>query len=49
MHRLMIQSKVVDDVEHKSELFETQFVFDDTGQNIGILELPAPQTPPGTS
>jgi hypothetical protein len=50
MHRLMIQSKVVDDVEHKSELFETQFVFDDTGQNIGVLELPAPQAPPpGTS
>jgi hypothetical protein len=46
MHRLMIQSKVVDDIEHKSELFETQFVFDDTGQNIGILELPSPSSPP---
>jgi hypothetical protein len=30
-------------------LFETQFVFDDTGQNIGVLELPAPQTPPAGS
>jgi hypothetical protein len=43
MHRLTIQSKVIGP-DHQSELFETQFVFDDTGQNIGILELP--QQPP---
>jgi hypothetical protein len=41
MHRLTIQSKVVDS-DNKPEVFETQFVFDDSGQNIGILELPPP-------
>jgi hypothetical protein len=41
MHRLTIQSKVVD-ADNKPEVFETQFVFDDSGQNIGILELPSP-------
>jgi hypothetical protein len=41
MHRLTIQSKVVD-TDNKPEVFETQFVFDDSGQNIGILELPPP-------
>jgi hypothetical protein len=50
MHRLTIQSKVVDEIDHTSEMFETQFVFDDTGQNIGVLELPSPaQSPTGTS
>jgi hypothetical protein len=48
MHRLTIQSKVVDDIDHKSEVFETQFVFDDAGQNIGVLELPSPSTQPPT-
>lgn len=43
MHRLTIQSKVVNP-EGKPETFETQFVFDDTGQNIGILEVPKGQT-----
>lgn len=44
MHRLTIQSKVIG-LEGQSELFETQFVFDDTGTNIGILELPSPSQP----
>ena len=46
MHRLTIQSKVVDDIDHTSEIFETQFVFDDSGQNIGVLELPSPSSTP---
>jgi hypothetical protein len=45
MHRLMIQSKVTDP-DGGSEMFETQFVFDDTGANIGILEVkPDPPAP----
>jgi hypothetical protein len=35
MHRLTIQSKVVG--PEGSELFETRFVFDDSGENIQIL------------
>ena len=48
MHRLMIQSKVANSDE-KPELFETQFVFDDTGSNIGILIDPKSDgpVPPG--
>ena len=50
MHRLLIQSKVPN-LEGQPEVFETQFVFDDGGQNIGILEIPAgekaSQQPPG--
>jgi hypothetical protein len=45
MHRLTIQSKVVG-IDGSPELFETQFVFDDSGQNIGILELPQTGPPP---
>jgi hypothetical protein len=41
MHRLLIQSKVNDDDGHP-EMFETSFVFDDSGTNIGILEAPPP-------
>ena len=48
MHRLTIQSKVIG-LEGQPELFETQFVFDDTGQSIGVLELPPGQSSPGTS
>lgn len=40
MHRLMIQSKIVGPDGHP-ELFETQFVFDDGGQNIGVMEVPS--------
>jgi hypothetical protein len=47
MHRLIIQSKVVDD-ENKAEIFETQFVFDDAGANIGVLDLPPPGPQPPT-
>jgi hypothetical protein len=43
MHRLMIQSKVTDP-EGAAQMFETSFVFDDTGQSIGVLEMP-PSTP----
>jgi hypothetical protein len=35
MHRLVIQSKIVG-VE-RDELFETRFVFDESGRNIQIL------------
>ena len=45
MHRLLIQSKVTDPDGHP-ELFETSFVFDDTGTNIGILEGPPPSSAP---
>jgi hypothetical protein len=48
MHRLMIQSKVANP-DSGPELFETQFVFDDSGANIGIL-VDAPKSdgpPPG--
>jgi hypothetical protein len=49
MHRLVIQSKVTDP-EGGSEMFETQFVFDDTGSNIGVLEIkPDPPAPPAAS
>lgn len=37
MHRLTIQSKVVD---HDGGLFETQFLFDDRGSNVLVLESP---------
>ena len=47
MHRLAIQSKVVG-AEGVSELYETQFVFDDSGTNIGVLEMPAGPPPPAT-
>ena|GEM_PF-379385 len=49
MHRLMIQSKVANQ-DGQPELFETQFVFDDTGANIGILvDPPKSDTPPAAS
>jgi hypothetical protein len=49
MHRLLIQSKVTDP-EGAPEMFETQFVFDDTGANIGILEIKNdPPAPPAAS
>lgn len=35
MHRLVIQSKVVG--AERDELFETRFVFDESGQNVQIL------------
>ncbi len=35
VHRLVIQSKVVG--AERDELFETRFVFDDSGQNVQIL------------
>jgi len=35
MHRLVIQSKVVG--PERDELFETRFVFDETGKNVQIL------------
>jgi hypothetical protein len=41
MHRLTIQSKVVS-TDGSAEMFETQFVFDDAGKNIGVFALPAP-------
>jgi hypothetical protein len=44
MHRLLIQSKVTDP-DGQPEMFETTFVFDDSGTNIGILDMPPP-TPP---
>ena len=37
MHRLSIQSKVLG-VDGDSQLFETQFLFDDAGENVGILD-----------
>ena len=40
MHRLMIQSKVAN-ADGEPEMFETNFVFDDSGTNIGILESPS--------
>jgi hypothetical protein len=46
MHRLTIQSKVINQ-EGQSELYDTQFVFDDTGENIGILELGPPKDQQG--
>jgi hypothetical protein len=51
MHRLMIQSKVANH-DGQPEMFETQFVFDDAGSNIGILidqpktDVPPPAAPP---
>jgi hypothetical protein len=39
MHRLTIQSKVIG-LDGTPELFETQFIFDDSGQNIGVLDTP---------
>lgn len=35
MHRLVIQSKVV--TSERDEMFETRFVFDETGKNVQIL------------
>jgi hypothetical protein len=35
MHRLVIQSKVVG--PENDELFETRFVFDESGKNVQIL------------
>ena len=35
MHRLVIQSKLVG--PERDELFETRFVFDETGKNVQIL------------
>jgi hypothetical protein len=50
MHRLLIQSKVVDDDAHTSQMYETQFVFDDTGSNIGVLAIePSDGTAPPAS
>jgi hypothetical protein len=51
LHRLMIQSKIANH-DGEPELFETQFVFDDAGSNIGVLDVPkadpaAPPAPPG--
>jgi hypothetical protein len=40
MHRLTIQSKV-NLPDGTSAMYETQFVFDDAGSSIGILETPA--------
>lgn len=46
MHRLAIQSKIVGP-DGQPELYETHFVFDDSGANIGILADPpaAPGAP----
>lgn len=44
MHRLLIQSKVTD-ADGQAEMFETSFVFDDSGTNIGILDTPPPAPP----
>jgi hypothetical protein len=44
MHRLTIQSKIID-ADGVSQLHETHFLFDDGGQNIGILEA-GPLVPP---
>jgi len=35
MHRLTIQSKLVG--TEGDEMFETRFIFDETGQNVQIL------------
>ena len=35
VHRLVIQSKVVG--RERDELFETRFVFDESGKNVQIL------------
>ncbi len=35
VHRLVIQSKIVG--PERDELFETRFVFDESGQNVHIL------------
>jgi hypothetical protein len=45
MHRLAIQSMFVDS-EGTPERFETQFVFDDSGMNIGVLDVAAAPPPP---
>jgi hypothetical protein len=47
MHRLLIQSKVANH-DGQPDVFETQFVFDDSGSNIGVLEVPKadPNAPP---
>jgi hypothetical protein len=37
MHRLLIQSKIMG-IDGLPQLFETQFVFDDSGSTVGILE-----------
>lgn len=49
MHRLVIQSKMINP-DGTSALYETQFVFDDTGSTIGILDSSAvgPQAAQGT-
>jgi hypothetical protein len=50
LHRLMIQSKIANP-DGQPELFETHFVFDDAGSNIGILDVPraSPVTPQTSS
>jgi hypothetical protein len=52
LHRLMIQSKIANH-DGQPELFETHFVFDDSGSSIGVLDVPkadpaAPPAPPGS-
>jgi len=43
MHRLSIQSKIIG-MDGQPQLYETQFLFDDAGQNIGILDGGGPVT-----